>query len=388
MRILHTSDWHVGKRLGRYDRIEEYREAIAEVVAIADDQAVDLVVVSGDLFDRPQPPVEALRVGFDGLARLATGGRPVVVVAGNHDSPEYFEALAPFLAHSNIHLSGAIKSPVRGGVLELETAAGPAVVGCFPFLREGRVVDFMAEAGRWYGAYADRIRAITEAYATHLVDAAAGDGVALLVAHFMVTGARIGGHGAPRGERELHIGEAYTATADAIPPSLSYVAMGHIHAPQPVPGANVPAEYAGSLLPLDFGEAGEEKRVVVVDAAPGTPATVNSVPLRAGRPLVRASGAWEELAGRRDLEAAYVDLSVHTDGPDPGLAERARDAFPFLVRVRAEYERPESVRVARADRALPELYAEYHEAEHGAPPQDEVTAAFADIMEEVFGAPA
>jgi exonuclease SbcD len=388
MRILHTSDWHVGKRLGRYDRIEEYQEAIDEVVAIADDESADLVVVSGDLFDRPQPPIEALRVGFDGLARLASGGRPVVVVAGNHDSPDYFEALAPFLRRSDIHLSGAIKAPHEGGVLELDTAAGRAVVGCFPFLREGRVVDFMAETGRWYGAYADRVGAITEAYAGYLVEAAGPDGVALLVAHFMVTGARIGGHGAPRGERELHIGEAYSATANAIPPSLSYVAMGHIHAPQPVPGANVPAEYAGSLLPLDFGEAGEEKRVVLVDATPGAPATVRSVPLRAGRPLVGASGTWEELLARDDLTDAYVDLTVSTDGPDPGLAERAREAFPFLVKVRAEYERPDTARSARADLTLPELYTEFHQAEHGAPPQDEVAAAFTDIMEEVFGAPA
>lgn len=388
MRILHTSDWHVGKRLGRYDRIEEYQEAIDEVVAIADDESVDLVVVSGDLFDRPQPPVEALRVGFDGLARLATGGRPVVVVAGNHDSSDYFEALAPFLVRSDIYLAGDIKPPGEGGILELDTAAGRAVVGCFPFLREGRVVDFMADTGRWYGAYADRVGAITEAYAGRLVEVAGSDGVALLVAHFMITGARIGGHGAPRGERELHIGEAYAATADAIPPSLSYVAMGHIHAPQPVPGANVPAEYAGSLLPLDFGEAGEEKRVVIVDAVPGRPATVRSIPLGAGRPLARASGTWEELVARSDLSDAYLDLTVQTDGPDPGLAERAREAFPFLVKVRAEYERPDTARSGRADLTLPELYAEYHESEHGSPPQDEVAAAFTNIMEEVFGAPA
>jgi exonuclease SbcD len=142
------------------------------------------------------------------------------------------------------------------------------------------------------------------------------------------------------------------------------------------------------LLPLDFGEAGEEKRVVLVDATPGAPATVRSVPLRAGRPLVGASGTWEELLARDDLTDAYVDLTVSTDGPDPGLAERAREAFPFLVKVRAEYERPDTARSARADLTLPELYTEFHQAEHGAPPQDEVAAAFTDIMEEVFGAPA
>ena len=148
MRILHTSDWHVGKRLGRYERIDEAQAAIAEVAAIADAEDADLAVVSGDLFDRPLPPVDALEVAFTGLVALTDGGRrPVVAVAGNHDSGDYFEALAPFLAGSNIHLVGRVKAPGAGGVLDLETAGGRAVVACFPFLREGAVVDFMEEAG-------------------------------------------------------------------------------------------------------------------------------------------------------------------------------------------------------------------------------------------------
>ena len=382
MKILHTSDWHIGKRLGRYDRTPEYQAAIDEVITVADDHEVDLVVHSGDLFDRPQPPIDALRLAFDGLRRLAAG-RPVVVVAGNHDSADLFETLAPFVVQSGIHLVGDIKPPDAGGLLELDTAAGRAVVACFPFLRQGRVVDFMAETGKWYGAYAERVRAITEAYAEAAVEAAGSDGVAALAAHFMVTGARVGGHGVPRGERELHMGEAYAATAAAIPPSLGYVAMGHIHAPQPVPGANVPAEYAGSLLPLDFGEAGETKRVVVVDAEPGRPAAVTSVPLASGRPLVRATGSWDDITARSDLADSYVDLVVETDGPDPGLADRARAAFPYLVKVRAEFERPEVERTSRHGRPLMELYAEFYLSEHGSEPDADVAAAFAELLEEV-----
>ena len=114
----------------------------------------------------------------------------------------------------------------------------------------------------------DRLRVIAEAYSTHAGKIAGGDAVQFLVAHFLVGGAKVHGHGAPRGERALHMGEAYAATSEAIPPGPQYVALGHIHAPQPVPGAKVPAEYAGSLLELDFGEAGEGKRVVIVDAEP------------------------------------------------------------------------------------------------------------------------
>ncbi len=224
----------------------------------------------------------------------------------------------------------------------------PAAVACFPFLREGRVVDFMREAGEWYGAYAERVQHIAQAYNEALVAMTDGDIVPILTAHFMVGGVRVDGHGAPRGERELHMGQAYAATAQAIPPGPQYVAMGHIHNPQPVPGAPVPAEYAGSLLALDFGEAGEVKRVAIVDVEPGQLATVTSVPLRSGRELVRATGTWAELLERQaELADAYVDLTVRVGGLDTDLGRRAADAFPYLVNVRPLL--PQAERPARPD---------------------------------------
>jgi exonuclease SbcD len=389
VKILHTSDWHVGKRIGRYDRSDEYRAAIAEVAAIADREQVDLVVHSGDLFDRPLPPIEALDIGLGGLVRLGDHGRrPVVVIAGNHDSPGLFEALAPFLREQSIHLVGAIKRPDAGAVLDLETPGGRAVVSCFPFLREGRAFHVWEPTEEHYKKYADRLRAISEAYSRYADELAGTEAVTLLVAHFLVGGAKVHGHGAPRGERELHMGEAYAATAEAIPPGPQYVAMGHIHAPQPVPGAKVPAEYAGSLLELDFGEAGEQKRVVIVDAEPGIPASRRSVPLSAGRRLVRAKGTWQDLIVREDVHDAYLDLTVETAGPDPGLADRARQEFEHLVKVRAEYPRAETEQASRAGRSLDELYAAYFEEREGVAPPPELLAVFRELMEEAgYAAP-
>lgn len=389
MRALHTSDWHVGKRIGRYDRSDEYRAVIDEVVGIADRENVDIVLHSGDVFDRPVPSVDAMTIAFDGLVRLTSGGtRPVVVIAGNHDSPGFFEALAPFLAGQNIHLVGEVKRPDRGGVLDLQTAAGRAVVSCFPFLREGRIIDFLAEADEWYKHYADRLRRISEAYSSHAQDVAGRDAVTFLVAHFLVGGAKVHGHGAPRGERELHMGDAYAATPEVVPPGPQYVALGHIHAPQPVPGAKVPAEYAGSLLELDFGEAGETKRVVIAEAEPGRPASVRSIDLTAGRRLVRAAGEWQEIVTRDDVREAYLDLTVNTAGPDPGLADRARDEFDFVVKIAASYPRAETQRSHREDRTLDDLYAEFHLDRHGVAPDDQVLELFRDVMQEVADAPA
>ncbi|GMQ86291.1 MAG: exonuclease SbcCD subunit D [Acidimicrobiia bacterium] len=387
MRVLHTSDWHVGKKLGRYDRSDEHREVIDEVVGIADSEDVDLVLHSGDLFDRPLPPIDALNIALDGLVGLSRRGqRPVVVIAGNHDSPGFFDALAPFLGTVNVHLVGGIKRPDDGGVLDLATAAGRAVVSAFPFLRQGRSFEVWEPPEEHYKKYADRLRGISEAYSAHASEIAGTDAVTFLMAHFLVGGSKVHGHGAPRGERELHMGEAYAATAEAIPPGPQYVALGHIHAPQRVPGAKVPAEYAGSLLELDFGEAGEQKRVVIVDVEPGLPASVRSVPLEAGRRLLRPRGSWDEILGMDGIHDAYLDLTVDTAGPDPGLAERARDEFDYVVKVRPEYPRAEAERPATDHRTFTEQYHDYYVAGNETEPPEALIEAFTSVLEEVTGA--
>ena len=387
MKILHTSDWHIGKRLGRFDRMAEFHDVLGEVESIADRHAVDLVLVSGDVWDRPIPQMDAFALGLETLLRLADR-RPVVIVAGNHDSADLFEALAPLLRPRGVHLIGDIKRPDEGALLGPDRLGLPAVVAGFPFLREGRVVDFMREAGEWYRAYADRVAAVTRAYNEALVAAAGADAVPILMAHFMVGGVKVD-RGAPRGERELHMGDAYTATPSSIPAGPQSVAMGHIHAPQRVPGAPVPAQYAGSLLALDFGEAGEEKRVVVVDAEPGRLATIESLPLTAGRPLVRVTGDWDSIEARSDeLGGAFLDLTVKTSGTDLTLADRARDAFPFLVKVRAwrpEGERRE--RLVKGHRTWDELYADYYTREHAETAPEELLALFRDVLDEAADAP-
>jgi exonuclease SbcD len=387
MRILHTADWHVGRRLGRHDRAAEAAAALEEVDRIATERAVDLVLVSGDVFDRPIPPVDALSLGLGGLLRLAEG-RPVVAVAGNHDSPELFDALAPLVRDQGrgVHLVGNIRRPDAGGILGPGELGVPALVACMPFLREGRVVDFMRDAGEWYGQYADRIAALCSAFDAALIARAGADLVPVLVAHFMVGGVKVGGS-----ERELHVGAAYAASAQAIPPGPQYVALGHIHAPQAIPASPVPGQYAGSLLALDFGEAGETKRVVIVDAEPGRLATIESVPLASGRPLIRAQGTWDEIEARADeLRDAYLDLTVRVGGMDTELGRRAADAFPFLVNVRP-YRPPSERRVGSSSGSRvsdDDQYADYYRRDTGDEPPEALLGLFREILDEVADATA
>ena len=179
------------------------------------------------------------------------------------------------------------------------------------------------------------------------------------------------------------MGEAYAATPEAIPPGPQYVALGHIHAPQRVPGAKVPAEYAGSLLEMDFGEAGEQKRVVVVDVEPGIPARVTSIPLSAGRRLMRPQGEWGDVLAMEGVYESYLDLTVQTAGPDPELAERARQEFEYVVKVRADYPRAESERPAREARTLEELYGDYYLQTEGVEVPEALTRMFRSLADEV-----
>jgi exonuclease SbcD len=381
VRILHTADWHVGKRLGRIDRTAEFEQALDEVVAVARDRKVDLAIVAGDLLDRALPPLDCIRLVIDALLRLADAAGRVVAIPGNHDSAALFSLLAPLLAPRGITLAPYIRRPDQGGVIQVPSRDGSetASVAVFPFLHEAQVVDFMADEPEWFKGYADRVRGIC----TRLCSAFDPSGIGVLVGHYFVDGAELGG-----GERTIHVGRHYAATAQAIPAGAHYVALGHIHRPQEIPGAAVPARYSGSLLQLDFSERTHRKEVVVVEASAGRRAKVASVQLSAGRQLIRLEDTLEGLKSQADDHGdAYLDVRVQTAGPVFGLSETVRAFLPNAVFVQALYERTtgELDRAAQAERSMTEAYAEFHAspAGHGVAAPGALLDTLRSIEEEV-----
>jgi exonuclease SbcD len=186
------------------------------------------------------------------------------------------------------------------------------------------MVDRFEDPETWTATYSDRIQRIEEALERGL-----GDGydparhVLLFAAHLYVAGARYSGS-----ERPLHVSEAYATRLERLP-HVSYAAFGHIHLPQPLPRRGVTGRYAGSPIPLDFGEERERKEVVVVEAEPGRPATVMPVELGGGRPLKTLVGTVEELA---ELEPtvgeALCRVTVCSDEPIPDVASLVCDLLP------------------------------------------------------------
>jgi exonuclease SbcD len=332
-------------------------------------RATSAVVVVPDL-ERGLPAV------LDALGRLADVA-PVIAIPGNHDSAVLFGVLAPYLEASGVQMIDRINHPDQGGVREVPSKDGrvTAQVACMPFLHETQTVDFVEPTEEWYKSYADRVRKITAAYAGHMAARSRNDTVDVLVGHFMVDGAVPSGS-----ERELHIGDAFMATSASIPPGIKYGALGHIHLTQRAPGSDH-AWYAGSLMQLDFGEAGQDKNVLVADVAPDKPgARVEPIPLTSGRRLRDVRATVDQL--EKDA-ASYGDdilrITVPTGGPEPGLADHVREFLPSALYVKAEYERVEADVSARSGRSLDELYREYVVATRGAQPPPELMEAFIEL---------
>jgi exonuclease SbcD len=380
VRFLHTADWHVGKPLRGRSRIDEYAAALDQVAAAAAEARVDCVLMAGDVFDSPAPPPEAEKLVYDFLARLVSEGIPCVLVAGNHDHPRRLGALARLLEGVGLHIRPEVRPARLGGVVEIASrdASETARVAVLPFVPERKVVDACQVLGPehvWYEAYAARIEQILSFLARDF----APDSVNLIVAHLLVSGARVG-----TGERALHLGDIYGVTPQQIPAAAQYVALGHLHRPQQV-DAPAPTYYSGSLIELDFGERDQEKRVVLVEAHPRRPPRVESIPLTAGRRLRDVSGSLEELrALAPELGDAWLRVRVRVDAPVPGVAEQVREQLPNAVEVSLDYERlaPSPAPASTAQLAPAELYREFHRRREGTDPDPKLAALFDSVYEE------
>lgn len=378
MRLLHTADRHVGRTIRGRSRIHEHVAVLAEIARVADAERCDLVLVAGDVFDSAAPAPDAERIAYRALLDLAEVA-PVVVVAGNHDSSGRLGAVAPLLAASRVTVAADVRAPDAGGVLDVAGAR----IALLPFLSQRGII----RADELMATRADEHDQRYAARLGHLVDAlTAGfalDRVNVVLAHLTVVGGTLGG-----GERAAHTVFEYAIPATLFPASASYVALGHLHRPQQVPGP-APAWYAGSPLQLDFGEVDDDSAVLVIDAAPGTPARVRAVPLTAGRRLRTVRGTLEELeeqagvTGTAHLRVVVVGQAV------AGLAEQVRGWFPDAVDV--VVEAPEGTggtaaapRPARLGRSARELFDEYL-AERGAS-DARVAELFGELLDEA-GAP-
>ncbi len=335
MKVLHTSDWHIGRTLHGRKRYEESEAFLNWLAGLIEDEAIDVLLVAGDVFDNSTPSNTAQEIYYRFLYRMAaSANRHVVVTAGNHDSPTFLNAPRELLKYLNIHVVGCASDPPADEAIVLAGSNHePGLLVCaVPYLRDRDIR--VAEAGE---GIEDKERKLIEGIRTHyrLVCEAARQKRDLLnkpvpivvMGHLFAAGGRtVDGDGV----RELYIGSLAQVGVDLFPEGIDYLALGHLHIPQKVGGSDV-IRYCGSPLPIGFGEADQQKCVVLVEFSGNAP-HVTEIPVPRFRELKTLRGDWQTIAcGFEAMKAAgsCAWLEIVYDGEEiaSDLRERLEEAI-------------------------------------------------------------
>jgi exonuclease SbcD len=378
MRFLHTSDWHLGKTLKGRSRGDEHEAALSEILEIIERENVDCVLITGDVFDSQAPPPDAERLAFNFFSKLRRLNVEAVVIGGNHDHPKRLAASRDVLGLLDIHVRPDPARPADGGVIEIAKDGEKALVAVLPFVTAGKIEDattLMGPEVARYQAYSERISAIcgvlTESFSSKTIN--------LLLAHMYVDGSETS-----RSEREIHIAKPYAVSAQRFPSTAHYIALGHLHRPQEI-SAPSRTLYAGSILQLDFGEREQKKRVVIIDAHPGKPATIKSHPLKSGRQLREVTGTLDQLRARAETFGDdWLRVTVKVEMPLPGIADSVREILPNTLEVRLDYPHidPQTIEMAGTDPL--ELFSHFYKHQRTAEPPQAITKLFSTLYEEAI----
>ncbi|MGH3881488.1 MAG: exonuclease SbcCD subunit D [Actinophytocola sp.] len=388
MKILHTADWHVGKVLKNQPRIDEQKLVLRDLVRVANEEDVDLVVVAGDLFETAAPNPQAQSLVMRTLMELRGGNREVardvVVLAGNHDNARLVQDVyRPVLGELGLHVVGTPQRPDSGGTLTLDTRSGErAVVAALPFLSHRIAVRaaevLLHDPSRHNQDYANRVKAII----AMLCDGFTADSVNVVTTHATLLGGRWGG-----GERAVQTLLGYEVPPDTFSPNTHYAALGHLHRYQEIAGP-CPIAYSGSPLALDFGEEANEPVALIVTATPDSRARIRPVPLRGGRPLATLRGTLDEVvAAGEEAGEAFLRV-VLTQKAGAGLADLVREKLPNTLdvqidekfRARADGGGPVRSRIGRSPT---DLFADFLSEKEIEDPR--LGAMFAELLEESTG---
>lgn len=330
MKLLHTSDWHIGRALynrKRYDEFESFLNWLAEVI---ESENIDVLLVAGDVFDNTTPGNRAQELYYRFFCRVAAAtNRHVIVIAGNHDSPSFLNAPRELLKFLNVHVVGCASENPEDELIVLSGPDGEVrlIVCAIPYLRDRDIR--MAEDGE---SVEDKERKIIDGIKTHyrlVCDAAERKQAELkkpapivALGHLFAAGGRtVEGDGV----RELYIGSLAQIRTDVFPACIDYLALGHLHVPQTVGGSEF-IRYCGSPLAMGFGEANQQKGVVVVEFAQNVP-SVNIIPVPCFQELQTLRGNWSAIAAginqlKSEKSKAWLEIIYEGEEIAGNLQER------------------------------------------------------------------
>ena len=331
LRILHTSDWHIGRRLKEHDRTEEFRSFFRWLEGVIVSENIDVLLVAGDIFDNTTPTVTAQNIYYSFLSRLAESPlRHTVIISGNHDSPSFLDAPSSLLKLSRIHVIGQASPNPADEVLTLRDESGnPELIVCaVPYLRERdiRTVtadDHDTEQALTAGILEHYARVFDYARRLH-------DVPVIAMGHMFLKEGRTN---TDEGIRSLYVGTAPEIGADVFPDDVIYTALGHLHSAQSVGRENI--RYSGSPIAMTFGEASQEKSVYVLD----TEGNINAVSVPVFQRLERVSGTISELAEQlRALGQTHESIWVEVTHKGDEIIGDLQDRLSMITKPFPELE--------------------------------------------------
>lgn len=375
MKFLHLADLHLGKRVNGFSMLEDQAHILRQILAILDDEQPDGVLIAGDVYDKSVPSVEAVELLDGFLTELRARGVPVLLISGNHDSPERLAFGGRVMDSCGIHIS-----PVYDGALApvtLHDEFGPVHVWLLPFVKPAHVRRWFPDAD--IESYTD---AVAEAVAHMDIDTAARN---VLVTHQFVTG------GTRSGSEELSVGGTDNVDSGVFAP-FDYVALGHLHGAQHIGRETI--RYAGSPLKYSFSEARQHKSVTVVTLGEKGDVQVRTVALTPLRELREIRGSYDELTARSFYEhttyrSDYLHL-ILTDEQDVFDAmSRLRTIYPYLMTLDYDNARTRaaggmSVPAETERRTPPELFEALYQRQNHRPMSEVQRAYIAQLMEQIM----
>ncbi|MBO6213033.1 exonuclease subunit SbcD [Algoriella sp.] len=399
MKILHTADWHLGKRLDNYSRIEEQIEVMNEICEIADEQNIDLVLVAGDLFDTFNPSVEAVELFYKTLKRLAKNGqRPVVAIGGNHDSPDRIDAPDPLARECGIILIGhpntkvqefklsefEISNSVEGFIeLKLNKIKFPIRIIHTAYANEIRLKQYFGEEKE------QQLNAILASkwqdLATNFCDI---NGVNLLMTHLYMNKKGQELLEEPEGEKPIKIGNADLVFSDGIPAQIQYTALGHLHAFNNVGTTEKPVVYSSSPLCYSFSEAGQTKYVSIIEANPNENVSFEKIELKKGKSLVRKTFDSVENAVEwlNDHQNTLVELTLESEtflkAEDRKLIYQSHPGIIHLIpKVKNQKNLENQAKEINLNQNMEDLFQDYFKSKNGnQEPNDDLKNLFNEIL--------
>ncbi len=407
MKILHTADWHLGKRLQTYSRLEEQREVMDEICRIAEEQNVDAVLIAGDLYDTFSPPNEAIELFYKTLHRLAAGGqRAVIGIAGNHDSPDRINAPDPLARACGIILCGRPLCEIKDCCLEsglkllhsepgfaelkLPNSPHPLRLLLTPYANEATMRQFLGEEER-----EEELRRLLQEHWQKLADTHCDNkGINILMTHLFVADQHNPMPDEEEGDGErpiLHMGGAQAIFTQNMPQQLQYVALGHLHRYQVVSKEPCPVVYSSSPLAYSFSEAHQPKFVVLLEAEPGKPVVMKPIRLQSGRSLQRKrfEGLEEAIQWLQENPNTYVELTMvcdqYLDGKVRKALTKAHDGIVNIIPEPRELEKnKKNIQTQHADRQkdMTELFKNYFISRKGLEPSHEMLSLFKEVLQE------